>query len=106
MGILKKGQSQKFLCVRSGKNRNTNYKTYFLPQGKHGIRRPSSSPFQNNIETKVPVFILAGSTSGVHVGWGEAKVPFDHERIHFGSDMLLQAAKQGYLGVGIEQAGG
>ena len=62
--------------------------------------------FKNNTETKVPVFIfLAGSTSGVHVGWGEAKVPIDHERIHFGSDMLLQAAKQGYLGVGIEQAG-
>ena len=44
----------------------------------------------------MPVFIfLAGSTSGVHVGWGEAKVPIDHERIYIGADIGLQAAEKG-----------
>ena len=55
---------------------------------------------------RLPVLIfLAGSTSGVHVGWGEVKVPIDHHRVSCGSDILLRAAKDGYFGVGIEQAG-
>ena len=60
-----------------------------------------------NIKSKgAPVLIfLAGSTSGVHVGWGEVKVPIDHHRISCGSDILLRAAKDGYFGVGVEQAG-
>ena len=60
-----------------------------------------------NIKSKgLPVLIfLAGSTSGVHVGWGEVKVPIDHHRVSCGSDILLRAAKDGYFGVGIEQAG-
>jgi len=53
-----------------------------------------------------PVFLhLAGSTSGVHLGWGEAKVPIDHQRLSIGADMALQAARRGYLGVCIEQSG-
>ena len=53
-----------------------------------------------------PVLIfLAGSTSGVHVGWGEVRVPIDHDRVSCGSDILLRAANDGYLGVGVEQAG-
>ena len=59
-------------------------------------------PFKN----KLKVFIfLAGSTSGVHIGWGEAKVPIDHQRIFIGADMAKQAAERGYLAVTIEQAG-
>ena len=53
-----------------------------------------------------PVLIfLAGSTSGVHVGWGEVRVPIDHDRVSCGSDILLRAANDGYFGVGVEQAG-
>ena len=53
-----------------------------------------------------PVLIfLAGSTSGVHVGWGEVRVPIDHDRVSCGSDILLRAAHDGYFGVGVEQAG-
>ena len=59
-------------------------------------------PFRNNL----PVFIfLSGSTSGVHVGWGEAKVPIDYERIQAGADIALQAAEKGYLVITYEQAG-
>jgi hypothetical protein len=57
-------------------------------------------------KSKLNVFIfLAGSTSGVHVGWGEAKVPIDHQRIHIGADIAKQAAEKGYLAVTFEQAG-
>ena len=53
-----------------------------------------------------PVFIhLAGSTSGVHLGWGEARDPIDHQRLSIGADMALQAARRGYLAVCIEQIG-
>ena len=53
-----------------------------------------------------PVFLyLAGSTSGVHLGWGDAKVPIDHHRLSIGADIALQAARRGYLAVCIEQIG-
>ncbi len=53
-----------------------------------------------------PVFMhLAGSTSGVHLGWGEARDPIDHQRLSIGADMALQAARRGYLAVCIEQIG-
>ena len=41
----------------------------------------------------------------MHIGWGEAKVPIDHQRIFIGADMAKQAAEKGYLGVTFEQAG-
>ena len=53
-----------------------------------------------------PVFCyLAGSTSGVHVSWGEAKVPIDYQRLSIGSDLARQAAERGYLVVAVEQLG-
>lgn len=52
-----------------------------------------------------PVFIfLAGSSSGVHVGWGETIVPIDIQKKAIGADMGIQAAERGYVAVGIEQA--
>jgi pimeloyl-ACP methyl ester carboxylesterase len=54
----------------------------------------------------LPVFLhLAGSTSGVHLGWGAVRVPIDHQRIAIGADMARQAAARGYLAVAIEQIG-
>lgn len=54
----------------------------------------------------LPVFMhLAGSTSGVHLGWGEARIPIDHQRLSIGADMALQAVNRGYLAVCIEQIG-
>ena len=67
---------------------------------------PINLIYKKPIKKKLKVFIfLAGSTSGVHVGWGEAKVPIDHQRIFIGADMAKQAAEKGYLGVTFEQAG-
>ena len=57
-----------------------------------------------NHKAKVFIF-LAGSTSGAHIGWGEAKVPIDHQRIFIGADIAKQAAEKGYLAVTFEQAG-
>ncbi len=80
------------------------YKLSIYIRAEKFLDIPVHLVYKNSITEKAPVFIfLAGSTSGVHVGWGEAKVPIDHERISFGSDMLLRAARDGYLGVGIEQ---
>ena len=59
-----------------------------------------------NIDELAPVFLfLAGSTSGVHIGWGEARLPIDHQRIAIGADIARQAARRGYLAVCIEQIG-
>ncbi len=67
---------------------------------------PINLIYQKPIKKKLNVFIfLAGSTSGVHIGWGEAKVPIDHQRIFIGADMAKQAAEKGYLAITFEQAG-
>ncbi len=47
---------------------------------------------------------MAGSTSGVHVGWGDALIPADYLLLGVGADMARQAAERGYLVVCIEQA--
>lgn len=48
---------------------------------------------------------MAGSTSGVHLAWGEARVPIDHQRLAIGCDIGRQAAERGYLVACIEQVG-
>ncbi|MDA9708268.1 hypothetical protein N9V56_02320 [Alphaproteobacteria bacterium] len=67
---------------------------------------PINLIYKKPIKKNLKVFIfLSGSTSGVHIGWGEAKVPIDHQRIFIGADMAKQAAEKGYLAVTFEQAG-
>lgn len=51
------------------------------------------------------VIILVGSTSGVHLAWGESRVPVDHILLKCAEDLDLQAARQGCLAVCIEQVG-
>ena len=67
---------------------------------------PVSLVYRDGVAQPAPVFIhLAGSTSGVHLGWGDARVPIDHQRLAIGADMARQAAQRGYLAVAIEQIG-
>jgi len=62
--------------------------------------------YEKPIHKPCPVFVhLAGSTSGVHIGWGGIKVPIDHQRVAIGGDLARQAARRGYLAVAIEQSG-
>jgi len=62
--------------------------------------------YKTGLSTPAPVFLhLAGSTSGVHLAWGGARVPIDHQRLSIGADMARQAADRGYLAVAVEQAG-
>jgi pimeloyl-ACP methyl ester carboxylesterase len=57
------------------------------------------------LERPAPVLLyLSGSTSGVHVGWGEARIPADYLLLGIGADMARQAAERGYLVVCVEQA--
>jgi len=52
-----------------------------------------------------PVLLyLAGSTSGVHVAWGDALIPADYLLLGVRADMARQAAERGYLVICIEQA--
>ena len=89
-----------------------------LPQSPHiekttyylRVRPQSDLPVTllvgSTADKPLPVFLyLAGSTSGVHLGWGETKVPIDHQRLSIGADMALQATRRGYLGVCVEQTG-
>lgn len=79
-------------------------KFYLRVSSKSDI--PINLIFKKPYNHRAKVFIfLAGSTSGAHVGWGEAKVPIDHQRIFIGADIAKQAAEKGYLAVTIEQAG-
>ncbi|MDF1748830.1 MAG: alpha/beta hydrolase family protein [Alphaproteobacteria bacterium] len=56
--------------------------------------------------SSVPMILyLAGSTSGVHLAWGDARVPIDHQRLAIGCDIGRQAAARGYLVACIEQVG-
>ena len=67
---------------------------------------PINLIYKKPLKKNLSVFIyLAGSTSGAHIGWGETKVPIDHQRIHIGADMAKQAAEKGYLALTFEQAG-
>lgn len=57
-------------------------------------------------DTPRPLMLyMAGSTSGVHLGWGEARVPIDHQRLALDCDLARQAARRGYLVAAIEQVG-
>lgn len=59
-----------------------------------------------DLKKKLPIFVyLAGSTSGIHLAWGEAKVPIDHDRLSKDCAIGLQAAERGYLVLCIEQLG-
>ena len=70
------------------------------------VNIPINLIYKKPFKKKINVFLfLAGSTSGVHIGWGEAKMPIDHHRIYIGADMAKQAAEKGYLAVTFEQAG-
>ena len=55
--------------------------------------------------SSLPVLIyLAGSTSGVHVGWGDVREPADALLLGIGADMARQATERGYAVACIEQA--
>ena len=53
----------------------------------------------------MPIMIcLQGTNSGMHLSWGEARMPADPFKIAEGGDLALQAAGRGFLAVCVEQA--
>ena len=53
----------------------------------------------------LPVMIcLQGTNSGVHLSWGEVRLPADVERLKYGAANALQATTHGYVAVAVEQA--
>lgn len=56
-------------------------------------------------DARRPVMIcLHGTNAGVHLAWGENRMPSDPVKIAEGADYAIQAASRGYLAVCIEQA--
>ncbi len=64
----------------------------------HLIFKPSLAP-----PFKVMI-CLQGTNSGIHLSWGEMRLPTDVERIQRGAPNALQAASRGYMAVAVEQA--
>ena len=61
--------------------------------------------FDSSRTGPLPVMIcLQGTNSGVHLSWGEVRLPADIERVARGSANALQAAARGYAAVAVEQA--
>ena len=55
--------------------------------------------YSDSIPRNAPVLIfLAGSTSGVHVGWGGSKVPADHEKLFMWIRHSLESCKRWFPG--------
>ena len=76
--------------VYLGRGDGTHVPVHLLWQGDDTARRPI-------------LLYLAGSGSGVHLAWGEARIPADPLRLATGADMGRQAAARGYLVVCVEQ---
>ena len=61
--------------------------------------------FDSSRTGPLPAMIcLQGTNSGVHLSWGEVRLPADVERIARGAANALQAAERGYVAVAVEQA--
>ena len=57
------------------------------------------------LEPSVPIMIcLQGTNSGMHLSWGEARMPADPIKIYNGADIACQAAIRGFLAVCLEQS--
>ena len=78
-------------------------KSYYLRTGPaHDI--PVHLIFDPALDGPLPVMIcLQGTNSGIHLSWGEVRMPVDPERIARGATNALQAAARGYLAVAVEQ---
>tara|TARA_B100001093_G_scaffold516616_1_gene595834 strand:+ start:4095 stop:5291 length:1197 start_codon:yes stop_codon:yes gene_type:complete len=54
---------------------------------------------------KIPVMIcLQGTNSGMHLSWGEERMPADPIKIYYGADIARQAAARGFLAICLEQS--
>lgn len=79
-------------------------KSYYLRTGA-AQDIPVHLIFDSALPGPLPVMIcLQGTNSGIHLSWGEVRMPADPERIARGSSNALQAAARGYVAVAVEQA--
>ena len=83
---------------------NLTRKSFYLQLSEtHNI--PVHLIYDSSFEGVRPVMLcLQGTNSGIHLSWGENRLPADFERIASGSANGVQAAKRGYIAVAIEQS--
>jgi len=76
----------------------------FVFQAETGADVPCHLLLPRGVEPPFPVMIcLQGHASGMHVSLGRAKYPGDSEDIAGGRDIAVQAVRQGYAALAIEQ---
>lgn len=61
------------------------------------------SPSIEGMENAPAMICLQGTNSGMHLSWGEARMPADPIKISNGADIALQAAARGFVAVCLEQ---
>ena len=74
---------------------------------RNGLDLPIRMIWDDEIQTgePVPVFIcLQGTNSGMHLSWGEYRMPADPIKIYNGADFARQIARLGYLAICLEQS--
>jgi dienelactone hydrolase len=96
--------SKTFEGVKAEVDRDIHRKTTYFPTalGRHvavtmlwNVRRA---------QERLPLMLcLQGHTSGAHISWGEARHPMDIQRLESGGDFALQAVRNGFVAVCIEQ---
>ena len=60
---------------------------------------------KNGADAPLPVMLcLHGHNSGVHLSWGETRMPDDYNKLAANADYALQAVRHGYAAVCIEQS--
>lgn len=70
-----------------------------------GVSVPCHLLLPDNVVTPPVVICLQGHSSGMHISFGVEKYPGDRETIDGGRDFALQAVKQGYAALALEQRG-
>jgi hypothetical protein len=73
---------------------------------RDGLDLPIRMVWHDSIEREenVPVMIcLQGTNAGMHLSWGEARMPADPIKIFNDADFARQAARRGYLAICLEQ---
>lgn len=74
-------------------------------RAQRGLDIPVHIIAPTTMDAPRPVMIcLQGTTTGVHLCWGEVKFPDDIDKRRNGYDYATQAAKRGYIAIAIEQS--
>ena len=79
--------------------------TRFTFESEKGYHAVAHLLIPDGVEMPKTVICLQGHSKGMHISFGRVKFPGDEKSIAGGRDFALQAVKQGYASVALEQRG-